>query len=175
VGKIHPAKVDHQLEPSVASDGVTQRAKRTQGLDGPRYRAPKEGIVGADAVREAEGSTNGPSGRAQRSHRSLRTGHVQDRVVQEPGRPLHLSERQSALVQRILDQAARGQYATPECHGSERKNLGAEYRKSRATGDYGMGEEESEHRIVPTKPGNRPNGTWWREGGARTENRRRER
>lgn len=38
-----------------------------------------------------------------------------------------------------------------------------------------MDREKSEGLIVPMKPGNRPNGTWRREGGPETQNRRRER
>lgn len=37
------------------------------------------------------------------------------------------------------------------------------------------GRQESERLIVPTKPGNRPYGTRWREAGAGSWNRRRER
>ena len=47
--------------------------------------------------------------------------------------------------------------------GSEQASDGR-YRKARATGADGTGEEESESAIVPVKRGNRACGTPWRKG-----------
>ena len=49
--------------------------------------------------------------------------------------------------------------------GSERIGT-VRYRGAKATKRRGMGGEESERFVVPAKPGNRPIGTRWREGGA---------
>ena len=51
----------------------------------------------------------------------------------------------------------------------------ARYRQAKETKCGGMGDQESEHSIVPAKRGNPPQGTPWREGGAGSWNRGRER
>src|SRR5690606_21516707 len=71
-----PGKADHHPEPRVAVLPVTAASKRTQGVHGPRDRAPKEVVVGAHTFSLVEGNTDGPCGRVRRSCRGLRPGHV---------------------------------------------------------------------------------------------------
>src|SRR5690606_22157821 len=70
-----PGKADHHPEPRVAVLPVTAASKRTQGVHGPRDRAPKEVVVGAHTFSLVEGNTDGPCGRVRRSCRGLRPGH----------------------------------------------------------------------------------------------------
>ena len=49
------------------------------------------------------------------------------------------------------------------------------YRQAKETKCGGKGGQETEHSVVPRKRGNSPQGTPWREGGAGSWNRRRER
>ena len=75
-------------EASLVRRGVTHDVKRRQQVRGPRDRASKVTICGADGVGKLEGSSN----RAIRVRRGCPTG-VQERgtctgrVLQEPGRP----------------------------------------------------------------------------------------
>lgn len=86
---------------------------------------------------------------------------------------LLVSFRRTALVQR---RPGPGRWlVNPEDELSERKHSGAKVPKAEPSKGRGMSEEKSERFTVPTKPGNRPEGTRRREGGAESENRRRER
>jgi hypothetical protein len=51
----------------------------------------------------------------------------------------------------------------------------ARYRQAKETKRGGRGGQETEHSVVPGKRGNPPQGTPWREGGAGSGNRGRER
>ena len=51
----------------------------------------------------------------------------------------------------------------------------ARYRQAKETKRGGRGDQETEHSVVPGKRGNPPQGTPWREGGAGSWNRGRER
>jgi hypothetical protein len=88
--RAHPVESGQQPEASLASCGVTHRAKRRQPVSEPAHAAPKLGlIVGAPAVRACGGRAclpvlaweGGPAG-VFRSRR----GHLG--VPQEPGRPV---------------------------------------------------------------------------------------
>jgi len=88
--RAHPAESGQQPEASLASCGVTHRAKRRQRVSEPAHSAPKLGLIaGAPAVRACGGRAcppvlageGGPAG-VFRSRR----GHLG--VPQEPGRPV---------------------------------------------------------------------------------------
>jgi hypothetical protein len=88
--RAHPEESGQQPEASLASCGVTHRAKRRQRVSEPAHSAPILGLlVGAPAVRACGGRAcspvlaweGGPAG-VSRSRR----GHVG--VPQEPGRPV---------------------------------------------------------------------------------------
>lgn len=93
-------------------------------------------LVGADAFGGAEGTTT-----ARRERPSLRWPHRGRRA----GR------------------VSKGRPGTWETSPPPRRSG---TRMPRTTKAAGMGVEESEHLVVPRKPGNRPDGTRWREGDA---------
>jgi len=90
---------DHQPEPSVAPLRVTVEVKRTQEVDGLRYRASLEHIAGADVVSYTEGSAarrrGGPCDRGPKPPVGVLERSTSTRVAQEPGRPLRLHKKMS--------------------------------------------------------------------------------
>jgi hypothetical protein len=150
---------------------ATLAAKRTQGVRRPlKFNPEIELIVRADTVLLVEGCTDAPRGKARRSHRGPRMG-MRTRTLQEPGRSRRLYSKAPAG-------AAGGNVSRP-----------------RAAAPRGSRSEQASARVVPPSEGNEarrdgrrevgaphgteeagePRGTLWRDGGAGTRNRWRER
>jgi len=134
---------------------------------------PREIIpASADVVRYTEGRVDTPS----RAGREELAG-VRERGMHISGFPRNLGD----LVVSVLDHGVGHPLSKPRPReaalvlpGSERRAQ-ARYRQAKATKCGGTGGQESEHSIVPGKRGNPPQGTPWREGGAGSWNRGRER
>ncbi len=131
--------------------------------------------VGADAVSVAEGRADAPLCQVRRSHRGLRAGHVHMGVPQELGRPDRFHGRSSGQSGRpVHGPRAQGGLRALSSLGANEQGAarGLQGRRQQALGTNGR---ESERLVVPVKRGNRPDGTPWREGGAESRNRWRER
>ncbi len=85
------------------------------------------------------------------------------RVAERPGRlPLRRGQRAGHADK---DSPGTWEILLPPSWGSA----------ERSTGERSVGDGKSERLIVPAKRGNQPNGTPWREGGAGSRTRLRER
>ena len=148
--------------------GVTQGAKRSQGVRRPRVIEPRNALVArADVLRWTEGyiaASERPWRRGPCRGRSA--WHACGWVSREPGRPhrLHLKGCRGGGAG-TGSPSPRPWTWRLAFNGAKPQVLGW-YRRAKATKRGGMGDEESERPIVPAKRGNRANETPWREGGA---------
>ena len=119
----------------------------------------------ADALRWAEGHIAAVEWPWRwRPRRGRSAWHAGGWVSREPGRPrrLHLKGCRGAGTGLPSPRPWTAHLASD---GAKPQVLGW-YRHAKATKREGMGGEESERLIVPTKRGNRVHETPWREGGA---------
>jgi len=134
---------------------------------------PREIIpASADVVRKTEGRIDTP----QEAGREELAG-VEERGMHTSGLPRNLgglvvSVRKSREGHPVEQpRPGGGALAVPGSEGRAH----ARYRQAKETKRGGRDGQESEHSVVPVKRGNSLQGTPWREGGAGSGNRRRER
>ncbi len=138
-------------------DGVTHPAKRTQGVCRPCDGVPKWHIVGADAVKQAEGNIGVQNSIVPDPAGVREQGMQARRVHQEPGRPCRFRRE----GRRFGDAAEENSWSLSESirsgKGSEEAGDGR-YLRVKETKPEGRGGRESERLIVPWNQGNRPKG-----------------
>jgi len=134
---------------------------------------PREIIpASADVVRKTEGRIDAP----KQAGREELAG-VEERGMHTSGLPRNLgglvvSVRKSREGHPVEQpRPGGGALAVPGSEGRAH----ARYRQAKETKRGGRDGQESEHSVVPVKRGNSLQGTPWREGGAGSGNRRRER
>jgi hypothetical protein len=132
--------------------GVTPTAKRRQRACGPCDGASKTNSRGADVMNCAEGNTACAAMPGTPAHRGLRAGHV--RIGDSPGTwetSASLREHCRPGVRlRKLPRQVRSAHRPCQVQWAH-----PEYCEVKETKRRGMGVEESERVMVPTKMGNR--------------------
>ena len=120
--------------------------------------------MSADVVRKTEGRVDTLNVRAWRAE----LAGVEERGMHTGGFPRNLGD---LLVSTPTDRVgprwnSPGIEDRPLAVPRRARRVAARYQRVKATKRGGMGEQESEHSIVPWKRGNAPERTPWREGDA---------
>jgi hypothetical protein len=130
-------------------------------------------VVEADAVQVAEGNRDGPGSTGSRPSAGVEEQGTRMKASQEPGKSGRLPEacRKGKAGEENSPGPESPRAAAP---GNEHGALQG-YRRARAARAPGMEVQMAESLVVPRKPGNLPQGTRWRNGAIRVQNRWRER
>ena len=114
------------------------------------------------------------NGLVGRSRRGLRTGRRHIRIPQELGTPGRFHLFKYWLRGELPDPKTPGPKSASGLVGATNTGARGGNRRAKETKRGGKDVRESEHLIVPLKPGNAIQRTRWREGGAESRNRWRE-